>query len=382
MLIGCLGKENEWHLVTYIKKLQASGFPPTGETLRKLAFQFAERNEIPHRFNRDKGMAGWDWLDSFLRRHPGLIKKKPQGLSVDRAMAMNRKAIEDYFNLLLDVLTKNNLLDKPGHIYNMDESGFQMNPRPDTVIAKKGSPTLYQMTSGEKGETISVMACCNAEGYFIPPACILKGKYKKPEWEDSLPNGSKVFMNEKSGYVNSTIFMLWLKEHFLPRKPTGKIVLLLDGHTSHCTDPDMLELAQENGILMICLPPHSTHYLQPLDRCFFKALKHFFYKAMRVWAQSHPGRKVSRAHFAPLLKEAWQKSANQSNAHSGFETCGIYPYNPEKIPEEAFLLSDAVLSASANDSTGTDKYQSSDRGSHSGTESSRSSAPLQAENQP
>jgi hypothetical protein len=65
MLIGCLGKENEGHLVTYIKKLQASGFPPTGETLRKLAFQFAERNEIPHRFNRDKGMAGWVWLDSF-----------------------------------------------------------------------------------------------------------------------------------------------------------------------------------------------------------------------------------------------------------------------------------------------------------------------------
>jgi hypothetical protein len=112
-------------------------------------------------------------------------------------MAMNRKDIDNYFRLLLDVLTKNNLLDKPGHIYNMDESGFQMNPRPDTVISEKGSPTLYQIISGEKGETISVIACCNAEGCFIPPACILKGE-EKPEWEESLPNGSKVFMNEKS----------------------------------------------------------------------------------------------------------------------------------------------------------------------------------------
>jgi hypothetical protein len=56
----------------YIKKLQASGFPPTGETLRKLVFQFAERNLIPHCFNRDKCRAGLDWLDSFLRRFPGL----------------------------------------------------------------------------------------------------------------------------------------------------------------------------------------------------------------------------------------------------------------------------------------------------------------------
>jgi hypothetical protein len=99
--------------------------------------------------------------------------------------------------------------------------------------------------------------------------------------------------------------MQWLKEHFIPRKQTEKAMLLLDGHASPCTDPDMLELAQENGIIMVCLPPHSTNYLQPLDRCFFKTLKHFFFKAVHIWAQCQPGRKVSRAQFAPLLKEAW-----------------------------------------------------------------------------
>jgi hypothetical protein len=61
----------------------------------------------------------------------GLVKKKPQGVSINRAVAMN-KGTENYFSLLLDVLTKNNLLDKPCHIYNMDETGFQINPRPGT----------------------------------------------------------------------------------------------------------------------------------------------------------------------------------------------------------------------------------------------------------
>jgi hypothetical protein len=51
-------------------------------------------------------------------------------------------------------------------------------------------------------------------------------------------------MNEKSGYVNSDIFMQWLKEQFIPRKQTGSVVLLLEGHMSHCTDPDVLDLAQ------------------------------------------------------------------------------------------------------------------------------------------
>jgi hypothetical protein len=64
-------------------------------------------------------------------------------------------------------------------------------------------------------------------------------------------------MDGNSGYVNTSIFMLWLEKHVIPRKPTGKTVLLFGGHTSHCTDPDVLELGQKNGIVMICLPPHS-----------------------------------------------------------------------------------------------------------------------------
>jgi hypothetical protein len=60
----------------------------------------------------------------------------------------------------------------------------------------------------------------------------------------------------------------------------------------------------------------------------------------------------------------------------------MYQYNPEKLPEEAFLISDAVLSALVNDIIGTYKFQSSDRFSRSGTESSKSSPSLQAGNQP
>jgi hypothetical protein len=118
-------------------------------------------------------MEGCDWLV--------LIKEIPQGLSIDRVMAMNRKDIEEYFNLLSNVPRENNLLDQLGHVYNMNEAGFQMNPRSHTVIAEKGSPILYKIISGEKEETISVIACCNTEGCFIPPACILKTKNKKPE---------------------------------------------------------------------------------------------------------------------------------------------------------------------------------------------------------
>jgi hypothetical protein len=68
----------------------------------------------------------------------------------------------------------------------------------------------------------------------------------------------------------------------------------------------------------------------------------------------------SKTHFALFLKEAWQKAATQPNAHSGFEACGLYPYNPVQIPDEAFSICDAVLAASATDTDKVEQPQATD----------------------
>jgi hypothetical protein len=83
------------------------------------------------------------------------------------------------------VLTKRkNPAGKSGHVNNMDESGFQMNSGPATVISKKGSSTLYQMTSGEEGGTVSVMAMPNTVLYF--QTGYLKGTTNKKFWEELI----------------------------------------------------------------------------------------------------------------------------------------------------------------------------------------------------
>jgi hypothetical protein len=51
--------------------------------------------------------------------------------------------------------------------------------------------------SAEKGETISVTACCS-EGHFLPPVNIFKGVNKKQEFEDDLPPRSAVILSNKS----------------------------------------------------------------------------------------------------------------------------------------------------------------------------------------
>jgi hypothetical protein len=122
--------------------------------------------------------------------------------------------------------------------------------------------------SAEKGETISVMACCGTEGHFLPPVCTFKGVNKKQEFEDGLPPSSAVIMSKKSAYVTPEAFMTWLKDHLFPRKRNGKVLIILDGNSSHVSDIDILDFANENDIVLLCLHSHSTHNLQPLDKCF------------------------------------------------------------------------------------------------------------------
>ncbi|KAL3267946.1 hypothetical protein HHI36_007083, partial [Cryptolaemus montrouzieri] len=45
-----------------------------------------------------------------------------------------------------------------------------------------------------------------------------------------------------SAYENADIYILWLREHFLPRKGLGKALLIVDGNT-YCS-AEVLELAE------------------------------------------------------------------------------------------------------------------------------------------
>lgn len=333
-----LGNAAEAKIVLHIKKLQKAGFSPSREAVRIMAYDLAKTMNIKHKFNTNTGKAGYVWLTKFLRRHPELSIRKSEGVSLARSRGMSTEIVKSYFELLERTLAENNLFDKPGNIYNMDETGLQLNNKPGHVIAAKGSKSVAAITSGEKGETISVIACCSAEGVFLPPYCIFKGKNKKEEFSDGMPPGSTITMSQRSAYVNADIFLDWLKTHFVPRKMPGKVLLILDGHTSHTTSVEMLEFSEEHDVILLCLPSHTTHFLQPLDRAFFKSLKSQYYAACNNFIRTNPTRKLNRLQFGKLLGSAWIKSATVQNAVSAFRATGIVPFDPDAIPDYAFLL--------------------------------------------
>ena len=71
------------------------------------------------------------------------------------------------------------------------------------------------------------------------------------------------------GWIDKKLFCNWVFEHFLSYVPPARpILLLLDGHSSHYC-PEIIKACAEEEVIVLSLPPNTTHIIQPLDRgCF------------------------------------------------------------------------------------------------------------------
>ena len=81
----------------------------------------------------------------------------------------------------------------------------------------------------------------------------------------------------RGGYT-ARYFSQWFLHFIKHTKPTKEdpVILVLDGHYSHTRNLEVITLARENHVDIICLPPHSTRKMQPLDKAFMGPLKTFY----------------------------------------------------------------------------------------------------------
>jgi len=133
-----------------------------------------------------------------------------------------------------------------------------------------------------------------ASGTFVSPLIIFPRKNANHLLTRGAPPGT-FFKYKPSGWINCEIFMDWF-EHFVSvTKPSASdpVLLTVDGRTSHTRNLNLMAKARECHVAIICLPPHSTHKLQPFDRTFMAPLKHYNGEEMRRW-QMHNLRAVTQ----------------------------------------------------------------------------------------
>lgn len=112
----------EQELVQFIIEMNQYGLGVTRQELRSVAFQLAEKNLVNHPFCRETELAGRDWLEGFLKRHPELSLRSPEPTSLARLKGFNRVSVDRFYELLKDIYDSADF--PPSRIWNADETGF------------------------------------------------------------------------------------------------------------------------------------------------------------------------------------------------------------------------------------------------------------------
>ena len=128
-------------------------------------------------------------------------------------------------------------------------------------------------TSGGRGQNTTGVYCASAKSHCLEPMLIFKRKRLADSLKEGVKNGT-VFACTDSGWSDASVFLLWLQHFIRVVKPSqqNKVLLLLDGHTSHSKNLEAITLARANDLITLALPAHTTHKLQPLGISFFKSL--------------------------------------------------------------------------------------------------------------
>ena len=107
-------------------------------------------------------------------------------------------------------MLQNDLVSKPGLIFNCDESGMPLSYRPGMVIAKKGKKHVTGLVSGNKTQ-ITVLVCASAAGNPIPPMVIFDRKNLNQELTIGEVPGTMYGLNPGSGWIDQELFHDWFE---------------------------------------------------------------------------------------------------------------------------------------------------------------------------
>ena len=99
-------------------------------------------------------------------------------------------------------------------------------------------------------------------------------------------------------------------------------MIFSDGHSSQVS-LETIGFCMERGIELMCLPPQSTHRLNPLDTNFNALLNRMWFDQLRTLLSASEKVVLTKNEF---FHTVWQEKRQKlSLIFGGFNRCGLYP---------------------------------------------------------
>lgn len=317
-----LTKLEEEVIVQRVLDESLRGVPPSKGNIRDMADKLLGE--------RDGKPVGKNWVDNFIKRTPELRTRWSRPYDRQRAACEDPAVIQPWFALVQSMKAKYGISDED--TYNFDESGFLMGKiSSQLVVTGSEKPGKQKKLQPGDREWVTLVQGVGATGRVIPPFIIFAGKVLISTWFNDLPRDWIVEVSS-TGWTNNKLALAWLK-HFDAHTKAYTVgayrLLIIDGHESHCS-VEFQDYCKENNIIALCMPPHSSHLLQPLDVVCYSLLKRLYGDEISALARSRVYY-ITKETFLTAFKAAFKKAFTQENVCAGFRGAGLVPYNPEAV---------------------------------------------------
>ncbi|KAL6167035.1 hypothetical protein ACJQWK_06486 [Exserohilum turcicum] len=315
-----LSSIEEQSLVQWILDLDRRGFPPHIIDVRRMADALlAARGQDP-----PPQPVGKKWVSRFIQSQLELQTKWSRRLNSQRAQYEDPATIVAWFKLVEETRQTYGVLDQD--IYNFDETGFAMGVASTSkVVTSSDRVSRAVVVQLGNREWVTVIECVNASGWSLPPFVILSGKVHQSSWYHNLPPDWTIGTSD-NGWTTDQLGVEWVKhfnQHTTARTAGVYRLLILDGHGSHAT-PEFDQYCTKNKIITLCMPPHTSHLLQPLDVSCYSPLKRAYGREVEELAQ-HGVYHVDKIDFLAAYTRIRLKIFTQQNIQAGFRATGLVP---------------------------------------------------------
>lgn len=339
-------KEEEKSFVEYVQLLSHWGFPLDSMDLRVFAQKYL--NKIGKNIYRLKNnLPGIDWARNFLSRHKSEISNRTAtNISSDRAKT-TEQVIDDFFKHYEKSIEG----VSPDCIINYDETNLTDDPGNKKYIFKRGCKYPERVINSSKS-SISLMFAGTADGQSFPIYVVYKADHLWDQWLEGGPEGTR-YNRSKSGWFDSICFENWFDTVIVPyaKKKPGRKVVIGDNLSSHFSQ-SVLQTCNELNVMFICLPPKTTHLLQPLDVAYYAPLKRHWRDVLTKWKKTEglKHKTLVKSSFPKLLKKLKTKLSENgmesNNLIAGFSKCGLYPINSERpksrLPQRQIISEEEI----------------------------------------
>src|SRR5450432_3930159 len=317
-------------LVQWILSMDQRGLSPRSDFVQRMANLLIEK-----RSDSSQGSGsgvGKLWVHNFVQRHQALTSRYNRKYDYQRAKCEDPAIIREWFHLVRNTIAKYGILDED--IYNFDETGFQMGviTTAKVITGAERSNRPVSIQPGNR-EWVTAIDCISSSGWSLPPVIIFEGKVHQSTWyTEALPLDWTIGVSE-NGWTDDKLGLVWLQnvfeKHTAHRIKGNYHLLILNSHGSHVTlEFDLF--TKEHSIITLCMPPHSSHLLQPLNVGCFVVLKRLY--GRQIESLMHNGvNYIDKQDFLEAYYNARKEMMTQANISSSFAATGVLLYDPERV---------------------------------------------------